>query len=753
MGFRDRLTDIRDALRPIYADPPGAGGTAVAVSGNGNGAKADAKPLDLDHETLEGKALINLPRSAFFLLGGDREANDDLALEKAYAASVLAYAAITYRASKIAEPPLYVSLEDEEGEARADTAHALRYILEEPNPDQDMGDFLEETSTYLDTGGRALWVKTLDGLDDVNGLRVFRSDEFSVEADARTGRLHGKFTVYTKGGPREFEPERVVFFRSFNPNNRLAGLAPLDVALDHINIAKALKTAVRSALRNAAMLGSFFSVDGKLDETQFERLQAQIANRYSGSGNAGKPFLGEEGLKHQRGGFNLQELATGDTWREVEAAVCMAFKVRPEVLGALIGLENAPWSHMDRAQRLSYDEAIIPAWSRFEKTISRGLLPIEERRPASGPRRWIRFDTAGVRALQDDDAAQASVATANATIWSLNERRTYTGKEPVDDPAADEIPELADRAQAAAMLERLAAGLSGTATDEDEEEEGSDEDEAAEDEPKRLEWKARRQSHRVVFETLTRAQEAGLEFASAAALESDRIAIVRLAERYLEDTGKSVEHDVEAKAGRRSVTKESEKRFLAQVKTYLEGESRENWESKLRPLIVAGAIRAGDLVAGDVGIELAGLRDGLLEYAEREVGWLVKEISGTTRENVAAAVKAGLREGEGSLTIARRIQADPSGAFNRDRAKLVARTETTRVTNGAPRAALSRNAKETGRQFVKTWVAVIDERTRDEHIDLDGEQKAVDEEFSNGSQAPDEPNCRCSLIYSAVEAV
>lgn len=54
----------------------------------------------------------------------------------------------------------------------------------------------------------------------------------------------------------------------------------------------------------------------------------------------------------------------------------------------------------------------------------------------------------------------------------------------------------------------------------------------------------------------------------------------------------------------------------------------------------------------------------------------------------------------------------------------------------------------------KVWMATPDDRTRKSHFDMDGEERNIDDEFSNGCQYPadpecDEPsevwNCRCTM--------
>lgn len=48
-------------------------------------------------------------------------------------------------------------------------------------------------------------------------------------------------------------------------------------------------------------------------------------------------------------------------------------------------------------------------------------------------------------------------------------------------------------------------------------------------------------------------------------------------------------------------------------------------------------------------------------------------------------------------------------------------------------------------QLMKTWVGVMDDRERDEHVEMEGETVASDDTYSNGEDIPGEStyNCRC----------
>jgi SPP1 gp7 family putative phage head morphogenesis protein len=135
---------------------------------------------------------------------------------------------------------------------------------------------------------------------------------------------------------------------------------------------------------------------------------------------------------------------------------------------------------------------------------------------------------------------------------------------------------------------------------------------------------------------------------------------------------------------------------------------------------------------------------------EREAGFLIDSVSSTTRDAVRKAIRDGLEAGDGIRAIAKRVQ--DAGTFSRDRAKLIATTEVTRTRNGAALETMSAYAERTGLRAVKTWINSADARVRDTHRNqpagVGGETVDIRAPFSNGLQAPSEPNCRCSLLYS-----
>ena len=97
--------------------------------------------------------------------------------------------------------------------------------------------------------------------------------------------------------------------------------------------------------------------------------------------------------------------------------------------------------------------------------------------------------------------------------------------------------------------------------------------------------------------------------------------------------------------------------------------------------------------------------------------------------------------------------------MDREQAVRAARTMTT-AAESAGRMEVYHDAEAMGIQMQKTWIATLDDRTRDAHIELDGVTVDIDEPFVNSIgkiMYPADPdcddlenvmNCRCTLISS-----
>lgn len=124
------------------------------------------------------------------------------------------------------------------------------------------------------------------------------------------------------------------------------------------------------------------------------------------------------------------------------------------------------------------------------------------------------------------------------------------------------------------------------------------------------------------------------------------------------------------------------------------------------------------------------------------------------QQKIRSALTQGILSGESNEKIAKRLQTvtDMSASASIRNA----RTMTTAAEN-AGRMDRYTEAKEMGIRMKKTWVATLDDRTRDAHALLDGQTVDIDEPFDSilgPIMYPGDPdadpenvyNCRCTMI-------
>lgn len=133
--------------------------------------------------------------------------------------------------------------------------------------------------------------------------------------------------------------------------------------------------------------------------------------------------------------------------------------------------------------------------------------------------------------------------------------------------------------------------------------------------------------------------------------------------------------------------------------------------------------------------------------AGKDIAWQKGQIQSVTTQAIL--------QGESIPNMAKRI-ASTMGETNHKSTIRYARTAITSAENGGRIHAMER-AQSYGIKLQKTWMATLDGRTRDSHVDLDGQSVDVEEPFLSDHgyiMFPGDPfahpaeiwNCRCTMI-------
>lgn len=131
------------------------------------------------------------------------------------------------------------------------------------------------------------------------------------------------------------------------------------------------------------------------------------------------------------------------------------------------------------------------------------------------------------------------------------------------------------------------------------------------------------------------------------------------------------------------------------------------------------------------------IRDGKIKK------WAKRQIQSTCLQ--------GILQGQSIPEISNRIS-----AITLQEAKSTIRYARTMVTGAenAGRIDSYKQAESMGIEVEQQWLATLDNRTREEHREMDGEHVKIGEAFSNGCRYPGDPegdpasiwNCRCTLL-------
>lgn len=126
------------------------------------------------------------------------------------------------------------------------------------------------------------------------------------------------------------------------------------------------------------------------------------------------------------------------------------------------------------------------------------------------------------------------------------------------------------------------------------------------------------------------------------------------------------------------------------------------------------------------------------------------------REALGNAVASSQHQGESNDGLAKRIEDILGDDGSAARAMRIARTETTSALNYGQDAAREYLAEE-GLIKGKQWLAILDNVTREDHDEANGQQVGLDEQFEVGGERCDHPgdfslsaaqrvNCRCTTV-------
>ena len=645
------------------------------------------------------------------------------------ATSSAVYACATLRAKNVASLPLraYRMVDGEQVEV---TDGAFVDLMKTVNPHWTYNRLMQMTELSLCLWGQAFWVLERGPRGDGVPKEIWwaRPDRMRLVPDAQN-YIAG--WIYDWNNERlTFTPDEVIWFRYPNPLDEFSGLSPIAATRLAIDTASGALMSNHAIFKNGLQIAGVVSPQDK-DTTwsrdQVEFLRESLERRFKGADKAHRLAVLGQSTSFQPIGVSPKDAQFIELMKWTRSDVASVMAVPPELIG---DHEHATYSNIEQAYKGLWSDCLLPEAAMLADDITEQLCKL-----FGGEVDFVEFDHAHVSALQPDRLALVEQATKWVAMGvPLNKVLSEIAPEFLPDGggyAWGDAPLALPAPQPQTQDNTRGAGVplkkNGSMTRPSGYIEfGSPEHVAV--------WKAYDRKAR------------GLENAFRAALEevmreqAETLAdLVRLSGEKSYNSKALTPDDLDDLWDEDYWQNVFTDRLLDQMQTAAEAGGAD----ALRQL----------RIETDFNVNTPDGNRYLLERTQR----FAEQVNDTTWQQLRTSLADGIDAGMSIEELADVVSQTMDLRINQS-AETIARTEVIGALNGG--AILG--AQQSGVPAKKTWIAALDQRTRDTHIDAHETYQAnpidLNDDFLVGGGAglapgqiglPEEDiNCRCTVGWS-----
>lgn len=337
--------------------------------------------------------------------------------EEGYQKSVTAYSCVNEISKSVAGIHWVVKKKARTKNSREQVIddHPLLDLLGRPNDLESGHSLIESFMALLLISGNSYMEKVGPDSGPPLELYVHRPDRMTVIPD-RTNMIAGyKYKVNEQ--TVHFVKGEILHKKLFNPLDDWYGLSPLKVAAMDVDSETEAKRWNLSLLKNDMRPPGAFVASEELSPTQFKRMQDQVAAKYAGAGNAGKPLLLEK-IDWKEFAISQKDSDWINGRKMSKREIAQAYQVPPELIG---DGENKTYSNYKEARKSFYTETVIPHMDGLKGDFNGWLAPLYE------DRIFLDYDKKLIDAIQADQN-ELYKRVNDANHLTVNEKRLLTGQ-------------------------------------------------------------------------------------------------------------------------------------------------------------------------------------------------------------------------------------------------------------------------------------------------------------------------------------
>lgn len=339
------------------------------------------------------------------------------------------FACVQVIAETVAMLPMHVYRKGGDGSRIEDPAHPLSRIFRgDPNEHQTASEFIEMMTAHTLLRGNAFAEIIRDGRGAVVELRPLHPDWVSVVRIARTSRYAYDVSL-PEGGTRRLLPEEMFHLRD-RSDDGIIGKSRLQRARETFGNALATERYANATYRNGAAMSGVLSHPEALGEEAAERLRKSFEQTYSGTENAGRVAVLEEGLKWMAVSVSPSDAQMLESRRFGVENLARIYRVPPPVLG---DFQGGNYSSISEVGRWFYTHTIQPWLNRWERVVERSLLS-----DAGRASHEVEFDCDLLLRGDMLTRFQAYRIAREIGVYNANELRKFEKQNPRTDEEGDQ---------------------------------------------------------------------------------------------------------------------------------------------------------------------------------------------------------------------------------------------------------------------------------------------------------------------------
>lgn len=633
------------------------------------------------------------------------------------------FKAVNTIAFKVAATPLNLFRKDRERDEEKIDEHPFLALINDVNPIHTSFYLWSTTMTFLEITGNAYWWIVRNRLGLPQEIWNLPSQYMRVIPDA-TNLIRG-YQYQNADVKIELGLQDVIHLKYPNPASLYYGRGPLQAAAESTEAHESARTAQWKAFKHGIFPATQFTygetMQDVLDDETIDRLQVHLQQFYGGEEKAGKVFIADGGGKLEPVTLTPREMDFLNSTKATREEILGIFGVPAAIAGLAEDVNRASATALE----LIFSKYTIkPKLQLMQDQLNQDLLP------AWGDGVYCRYEEV---VPQDREAARADaeMGLRNGAL-TINEVRTdYFDRDEVEwgDVAMapmSQIPISGEGAErpAPATEEETAKLLLATP--------------AIMTKRLRVDASLRRRVHRLT-RRLIDPIEARLTKKMAARFKAEAKVVGAALRAELTKGGAPITISKDA-------ADDVAKRVLGRVDWTGQADAMYRAaRGALGEALVKGAIIEAALLNVKPNFDVSNPAVATYLKGKGTTYWK-NFVQPDTIKKIHNTIAEGVRAGEGIRELSARVSGT-YGEFQNYRAVRIARTETL----GAHNHGGSTIRKREGIQK-KVWISTIDDLTRADHVDMDGETRKNAEEFSNGLQYPGDSggdpaeivNCRCT---------